>query len=185
MANDTTVVKGLDALNKALQELPVKIERNALRGAMRAGAKEFLTLARAKAPVDDGDLRRSIKIRTSARGGQVKATVVAGDEVAWYSHLVEFGTKKHIISMAAKDRPTRMTRRGLRAYSIRTINRMIDRGSLVIGGAFVGPKVEHPGAKPHPFMRPALDAGQRPALDAFAAYLRKRIDKEQLKGPDT
>lgn len=163
MANDTTVVSGLDALNKALQELPVKIERNALRGALRAGQKEIADLARSRVPVASGELRKSIRIKTSARGGKVTATVVAGNRKAWYAHLVEWGTRVHTI-------------RGTANTGLKFLSKV---------GVVVRNAVEHPGARAKPFMRPALDAGQRPALEAFAAYMRRRIDKEQLKGQDT
>jgi HK97 gp10 family phage protein len=158
MANDSIHVSGLADLNKALQALPLKIERNALRGAVRAGVKEFQTRARANVPVDSGALRKSIKIKTSARGGQVKATLRAGDKTAWYAHLVEFGTKAHFIGP-------------------RVAKALAFLGVTVQG-------VQHPGAKARPFMRPALDGGQRAAVEATAAYLRRRIEAEQLKGPD-
>jgi HK97 gp10 family phage protein len=203
MANEQFAVKGLAELNKFLTEFPAKLEQNALRGGLRAGANVFRDEARRLVPVDSEALRRSIKVSTGSKRGLVKATVRAGDmkakkvitklpgggvkvryQNAFYAHWVEFGTKKHLIKVRPEDRPQRMTRRGLRAYSIPTINRMVAKGSLIIGRHFVGPVVQHPGANPQPFMRPAVDRKKREAVDATAAYLRRRIEKERLKGPD-
>jgi len=41
--------------------------------------------------------------------------------------------------------------------------------------------VTHPGIKPKPFMRPAVDNYTEAALNAVFNYLQKRIPKEVLK----
>lgn len=188
MIESTIRIKGLSELHRALQHLPEELEKKVLKGALRASARVFRDAARAKAPVDDGDLKKSIRVKSSAKKGRwrLRALVVAGDKTAFYSNMVEFGTAKHII--AARTRVQRKTRRGMRDLSLKTMNKMLyrgtlrvdDAGSLRVGDKFIGPAVTHPGAAPHPFMRPAFDEQSGAAIDAFAAYVDKRLGKEGI-----
>lgn len=110
-------VKGLAELQTFLDQLPAKMEANVLRGALRAGAKPILEAAKSAAPVGEpsetnrkryklyaGALRDSIRIsgRIDKRNGKVTASVKAGGKTksgadVFYAHMVEFGTKPHII----------------------------------------------------------------------------------------
>lgn len=173
-------VKGLSELNKFLQELPAKIEQNVLTGALRAGAKVIaeeakLNLAR-NGSVQSGFLRSTIRVSVRRRRGKVRAKVVAyGDGDENQPIWVEYGTAAHWITVKKDARPGRMTRRGYREFSIRTINKMAERGSLVIGGNFVGASVSHPGARAKAFLRPALDGKAQAAVLAAAEYIKKRL----------
>lgn len=150
-------IKGMAELHKALQELPVNIERNVLRGGLRAAGKVIADAARAQAPVHDGDLKKSIRVsmRTRSKAGWVNANVKAGDKVAYYAHMVEFGTARHWI------RPK-------------------NRKSLFFAG-LARQAVEHPGARPRPFMRPAFDAKAQTAIETMADYIRARLPRELAK----
>jgi len=150
-------IRGLAELHKTLQELPAKIERNGLRGGLRAGAKVLEGAAKARVPVKQGDLRSSIRVsmRTSSKTGTVRAQVKAGNKKAWYAHLVEFGTARHWIKPK-------------------------NRKSLFFAG-LAKEVVDHPGAKKKPFMRPAFDGQWRAALTAMADYIRTRLPKEIKK----
>lgn len=180
--NDTTHVKGLANLQRALDSLPAKIEANMMRGALRAGAKVVATEAQANIDSISGDLARGVRYgaKMDRRMGQVRSYVRAGGKGSdgWYARFVELGTKRHLIKVREDAKPTRMTRRGPKAYSINTINKMIASGSLVIGGKFVGASVEHPGARPKPFLRPALDANVASAVEAVREYLRRRLSSK-------
>lgn len=177
------IIKGGRELDAFLQSLPVKVEKNILRSALRAGANEFKAEIKANAPVDDGDLRDSVRVSTRSKGGTVYASVKAGNKKAWYAHLVEFGTRAHLIKVQDSERPVnyRLTaKRGtLTHMSMRTIN----RNALKIGSNFVGPVVNHPGARPHPFVRPALDTKAGAAVAATAAKIRQRLTKEGINAP--
>ena len=156
------VVTGLAELQKFLDQLPVKLEKNILRGAMRAGAKEQLAEARLQVPIESGGkhpgaLRDSLRIKTSARRGVVKATVTAGSKLAFYARFVEFGTAAHFIKPKA-------------------------RKSLFFAG-IMAEVINHPGAKKRPFMRPALDLSAQKAVDAVGAYIRTRLTKEGIEVP--
>lgn len=178
-------VDGLAELNAQLQTLSVKVESNILRGAVRAGQKVVLDKVRAGVPSDSGALKKSVKIkadRKALRRGMVRADVTAGDKTAWYAHLIEFGTGAFYEGTGGKSvrRPyviKAKTGSGAEAST------GAKRRSLRIGGSFVS-QVTHPGIKPQPFMRPAVDLMQGPALDAFAAYVRKRlpIEIEKARG---
>lgn len=152
-------IEGLADLHKLMQELPAKIESNALRGGLRAAAKVIEAEAKRLAPVGtvngSGDLRASVRASVRSRNGKVEATVKAGSKKAWYARLVEFGTAAHLI------RPK-------------------NRKSLFFAG-LAREQVNHPGAKKKPFMRPALDAKAQQAVQTLADYLRNRLPKEFRK----
>lgn len=160
-------IRGLAELHKTLQELPAKIERNVLRGGLRAGAKVIETEAHRLCPeapptldgikrgARRGELKRSIRVTLRASKSTVRAKVTAGNKVAWYAHLVEFGTARHWIKPK-------------------------NRKSLFVAG-FFKEVIDHPGARPKPFMRPAFDGKWRAAIDAMASYVRDRLPKELRK----
>ncbi|MBK8916360.1 MAG: HK97 gp10 family phage protein [Phycisphaerales bacterium] len=177
---DETYVRGLFDLQKFLDQLPAKVEKNILRGALRAGAKVVRDYAKATAPRDTGFLAQSIKSGSRAKGGTVTGYAKTD---AFYAHLVEYGTRSHWIRVDDEARPGRVTRRGYRTYSTRTLNRMEARGSLVIGGNFVGQSVVHPGAPAKPFLRPALDNQAGAAVVAAGNYIKARLEKKH--GIDT
>jgi HK97 gp10 family phage protein len=128
-----------------------------MRSALRAGAKVLREEARANVPVALGALRKSIRISTGAKAGQVTASVKAGSRKAWYWRFVEFGTAAHLIAA-----------RNARALSL---------GDVVVE------RIEHPGATAKPFMRPALDAMSSAALEAVTAQIRKRLTIEGINNP--
>lgn len=148
-------IKGLAELHKALQRLPEELEKKVLRNALGAGARVMKSAAQDRVPVDSGALRKSIRVATSARKGRwrLKANIVAGNKEAFYAHMVEFGSAKHMIRVGKAKK------------------------ALFFGGV-MREQVEHPGADPHPFMRPALDASSEAAVQAFAEHVRKRLAKE-------
>jgi len=99
--------------------------------------------------VRTGKLLRSLRVSVRKSFGKVTAFVKAGNAEAWYAMFVEFGTKAHVIKPS-------------------------NAKALEFGGTFAE-EVRHPGAQRHPYMRPAFDRGWRKAVDAFAAYVRKRL----------
>jgi HK97 gp10 family phage protein len=151
---DLVNIKGGAELQRFLNQLPVKVEKNIMRAALRAGANVIKAEAKENVPVQDGDLKRSIKVSTSARRGTVRAKVKAGDQKAWYWHFVEFGTAAHTIK----------ARNGKR---------------LFFNGIFAK-VVNHPGAKAKPFMRPALDNKANDAIRAVGRKISERLTKHGI-----
>ena len=163
-------IDGLAELKRQLDQLPAKIEGNVMRGALRAGARVMENDARARVPVKSGALQKSIRIRfarRSQRYGWLRMHVVAGDKTAWYAHMIEYGTASYYAG-------TGQTVGG--PYEIRPANAQ----SLFFAGLF-RQQITHPGIRPQPFMRPALDMNATAAIDAMADYIRKRLPKEFAK----
>lgn len=155
MGNET--ISGGRQLAEFLQRLPVKMEKNVMRAALGAGAAAMRAPAKANVPVKSGKLRRSIKVSTSVKNGWVTAKLKAGGKLAPHAHLVEYGTRPHKIL------PKKA-------------------GALTVGGNVVR-EVDHPGAKPHPFMRPAFDGYSPAAIAAVAAKVRERLTKAGIDVP--
>lgn len=130
-----------------------------MRSALRAGAAVYLAEVKQNIPVEHGALRQSARITTKkSRDGSVSASVKVGNRQAFYAHMVEFGTRAHIIAPK--------------------------RGAMQIGGQFVAGAVQHPGARPHPFMRPAADAQFSAAVAAVQKKVRDRLRAQGLDVPD-
>ncbi len=158
MADDQHI-KGLAELNKFLQEVPVKVEKNVLRGALRAGMKVVQPVAKANALKASGLYAAGLKVGTRAKGGKVWAYLRATGPHAYLGRWIEFGTRAHNIAAKGK-------------------------GWLSFGGIFAK-AVRHPGTKPHPHMRPALDGQATAAVVAAAEYMKKRLaTKEGLDTAD-
>jgi HK97 gp10 family phage protein len=166
-----TRIQGLAELDRLLKQLPTRIEANVLRGALRAGQKAISDRAKqnlvTNGSVDTGALRDSLRVRfarKSAKFGWLRSNLIAGNKDAWYAHLVEFGSGSFYTGSGESVRGP---------YEIKPKNRK----SLLIAG-IMRETVTHPGAKPKPFMRPAVDSGVAEATDAFAEYVRKRVPRE-------
>lgn len=159
-------VKGLSELNVFLTALPVKIEKNVLRGALRAGMNVVKPVAQSNIHSVSGLLAKSLRVSTNSKGGRVTAKLSAGrgfgrkgTPPANLPLWVEYGTAAHSIP--------KMTKKLI---------------ALFFGGKFVA-SVNHPGARPKPFMRPALDSQATNAVVAAAEYMKKRLATKE--GLDT
>ena len=176
-------VTGLAELKKALEGLPAKIEGNVMRGALRAGANVFRDAARRAAPEDSGALRKSIRVasrRQRRRTGWVNIDVKAGNKEAWYANQIEFGTASFYTgSGKSVGKPYVIRAKDEDGAEVKLSRK---RRSLRFGNTFAS-QVMHPGIKPNPFMRQTFDspANQAAAIEATAAYIRRRLPKEITK----
>lgn len=159
--NDVRVT-GLAELNEFLTQLPVKLEANVMRGALRAGLKPIKDAAVANAPtgepsennkkkykVYNGALRDSIRIgsaRIDRKNGNVTASLTAGGKSkktgadVFYAGMIEMtGARAHSLSDGGKG------------------------------------EINHPGIQAKPFLRPALDSQSGNAVVAAAEYIKKRL----------
>jgi HK97 gp10 family phage protein len=146
---DSVHVKGLSELNKFLDQLTPKVEANVMRGALRAGLNVVKPIAQANIHSVSGELAKGLKVGTRRRGSRVIANLKATGPHRHIAHLVEFGTRAHNIAARGK-------------------------GFLSFLGVFAK-SVDHPGARPHPFMRPALDGQAQAATIAAAEYIKNRL----------
>lgn len=152
-------VSGLKELNSFLDQLAPKIAKNVARGSLRAGMKTVLPAAKDGAAKATGQLAAGLKISTRARGSIVTASIKAKGPHGYLARWVEYGTAAHNIS--AKK-----------------------RGFLSFMNVFVK-EVAHPGTKPRPFLRPALDSQAQAAVIATANYMKTRLaTKEGLDTSD-
>lgn len=156
MATALSAIKGGAELQKFLNTLPAKIEQNIMRSALRAGANDLKQAAKDNINDVSGDLAKSVRVGVRTRGGKIRATVKAGDAKAYYVHMVEYGTSAHEI---------------------------ISKSGLAVNGQ-VFTKINHPGAAPHPFMRPAVDSNTQSAINAITNQVKKRLTKEGINMPD-
>jgi HK97 gp10 family phage protein len=108
---ESVQIKGLDALAKALKELPDRVAKNGLRAAVYAGAKVIRDEAKLQALVATGTLKRAVILKqipelstknkqtffvTVRQGKKYRKQGKKGNlsQDAWYWRFVEFGTVK-------------------------------------------------------------------------------------------
>lgn len=142
-------VKGLADLQKYLDQLPAKMEANVMRGALRAGMKQVLPVAKQNIHNVSGKLAKGLRLSTSGRQGVAKASIKTSGPHNFIAKWVEFGTAAHTIK--AKNGK-----------------------ALVFGGVFAA-TIDHPGARPKPFLRPAFDQQSAAAIRATGAYIQRRL----------
>lgn len=96
-------IDGLSELQTALRELPDATAKNVIRRVLKKAGQPIADRARELAPVDEGDLRDSIKVGTRLSGNQRrKHRKAQKDDVEMFvgagphpqAHLQEFGTSK-------------------------------------------------------------------------------------------
>lgn len=170
----TTTISGMKELNSLLNQLPVNIERNVMRQAIKRGQDVLADAARGKlqadGSVDSGELLKSVRVtfkRRSERFGWIRSYLVAGNKIAYYAHMLEFGTASYYTGTGTTvGKPYAITPKVA--------------GSLFLGGV-LRQSATHPGVRPRPFMRYAVDNYSDAAIDTVANYLRDRIPREIRK----
>ncbi len=159
---DTTHVKGLDDLLRALGELPNRIQKNVMRSALRAGAVPIAEAARQHVPTHTGQLKASIRVD----GGILKD----GSPVAF----VKAGARFTVYAIGKKGRKTKGKYKTVGAD-----------GSVKYHAAYYAAWIEFGTAKARakPFMRPAFDGRQAAALQTIGDYVAQRlpVELEKLK----
>lgn len=154
---DSVHVKGLSDLNRFLEQLTPKVEANVMRGALRAGMNVIKPIAQSNVHSVSGELAKGLKVGTRRRRGRVIAYLKASGPHRRIAHLVEYGTRAHNIAAKAK-------------------------GWLSFMNVFAK-SVDHPGARPRPFLRPALDGQAQAATIAAGEYIKNRLATKE--GLDT
>ncbi len=176
-------LKGGPELLALMDQLPPKIARNAVRVGVRAGVKVMQKEARLKVRRKSGALAKGLKISSRMHGTIISAKVKAKGRHSFLGWFMEYGVAPHWITVPDKEKPIRNTRRGPRRVSMGTVNKMVERKSLVIQGNFVGPYVHHKGHRAFPFMRPALDTKAKEAINVIGQVIKERLTWNNLKAP--
>lgn len=167
-------VRGKAEVNSFMKGIPAQMT-SVLRGAARAGANVVADEIKEKTPSEL--VRDNVRIRTKAESDQIRVRIDVKDRWARSIGIwLEYGTDPHFISVDESQRGGRSVGR------INTLAKDADKGhSLLIGGEFVGTTVFHPGARPHPAFRPALDTKEAEAINAAQAYIGTRISRAGIK----
>lgn len=167
-------VRGRSDVKRFMAQLPAQIEGNVLRGAARAAAT--VVAVEAKLRSNSREVADAVKVSSAgAKDGRVIAKVQVKGPGAYLAPWQEYGTAPHFIRVDESQR---------QGMSVGRINTLHKSGSLVIGGHFVGDTVFHPGARAHPFLRPALDMKEGEAIAAAQTYINSRVTRSGIVGSD-
>lgn len=167
-------VRGRAEISAFIASLPDQLKDKVLRGAARAGAN--VIAKEAKATVISKEVESAIKVATATEDGRIIGKVQVKGRGAYIAPWLEYGTDPHFVAVADSQR---------NGLSVRKVNEQTgDHEALKINGAFVTGTVFHPGARPHPFLRPALDIKEADALQAAQRYISTRITKAGVTGSD-
>lgn len=162
---------GLKAVNAYLSALPKNIQKNAVRSGLRQGAIQIAREAEQRAP---GRIANSIKVGSARANedGTISIRVYVDERkgsIGFVGYFLEYGVAPHLIAR---------TGRGGGRVAIRKANEgkgKIKSGVMKIGDRYVSGIISHPGHAAHPFMRPALDAKAKQAIEAFADQIQNYI----------
>ena len=140
---------GFEELERVLRALPEHVERRAVIDGLQAGTRVLIRGMTQRVPERTGGLKRAITTRVR---GRTRVVIGFRRPAAAHAHLVEFGTAPHRIR--ARNAPL-----------------------LRVGSAVLGRTVDHPGARPHPFIRPALDEDGPAAVEAMRVRLGRTVER--------
>lgn len=157
-------VRGKSDVKNFMRLIPAAMTK-VLQGAARAGGNVVALEAKVRSVSDLVADAIVVRARRHDNLIVVKITVKKGFASSVGSWL-EWGTSGHYIRVSDADR---------QGLSVGRVNEKVKSGSLVIGGNFVGDTVWHPGARPYPFLRPALDAKENEAIAAARSYINARV----------
>jgi HK97 gp10 family phage protein len=153
---------GDERLNRALKQLPEKVQKRVQRKAVNAALAPIRKAMRANAPRVTQTLKKSIRSKVvtyrqatfGIAGAANKVIVVRGRKynAANYAHLVEYGTRPHAI------------------WSVW----IPEREEFI-------PIVHHPGTPANPFMRKSWEGKQRTAFQEFVDKAWKELTIEAHK----
>jgi hypothetical protein len=159
-----SAVRGRAEVSRYLRQLPEHITK-VLHGSGRAGGKVVAEDAKRRCRSDA--VGEAVVEKTEVDGLQVRVRITV--KPGWARSVaiwLEYGTSSHFITVDDDQR---------QGMTARRINSTGKARSLLINGKPVGTSVFHPGAQPHPFLRPALDASRAEAIAAAQAYVTARI----------
>jgi HK97 gp10 family phage protein len=165
-------VTGIPQLQQNLQQFGQEIQDKGLNDMLVAGAKVIATEMKVQAPRahDIGPRKKNdkhiadsivIKVEPKPIGSAAEVYVGPSKNVSYKARWQEFGVTAHAI-VAKLTR--RMMKAGIAAKKV-----------LASSDQVFGTHVEHPGEQPRPFMRPALDASGKDAVEAMKQSLIKSI----------
>lgn len=151
---DLAHVAGLSDLAAALRELPRRIGRNVLRGAVAAGASEVRAEARTKAPVYTGDV---------AQGHPPPGTLKRAIYQKQIRELSDDQTQVFFVGVRQGKKYRKMGKKGDKSMDA-YYWRFVEFGTSKMAA--------------RPFLRPAFEASKMDAVERIRDYLAERIPRE-------
>lgn len=169
----TASVKGLKELDAFLSALPKNLQKGAYRAGLTAAAAVIRDEARLRAPKRTGKMARAIR-SGSPRQNQdgtfsIRVSLDKGEH-GYLGLFHEYGVRPHLIASTGKGEGRVAVRKAKEGRG--TVNAKV----LKIGDDFVSGIVSHPGHAAQPFMRPALDAKWKEAVEAFRVRIISYIE---------
>jgi len=163
---ETVQIMGLTKLRDNLKKIGKIAEHEAAIAMTRSGANLFEEAAKEEVPVKTGTLKESISVKQISKGPHILYVVTTRKKLkdkyrGRHAHLVEFGTRMHY--------EPRSSKRSGKKKKVMFIKK---------SGEFFW-NVIHPGAKPHPFMRPAFEENVAKAIDKMGKLYNRRLEKWQ------
>jgi len=145
-------IKGVPELIAKMNQLPTQVQKKILVGATTAAAIEFQEEARSLVPKRTSQLERAIRVvKGEGRTPNiVGAKVVLRGKHAYLGKWMEWGTVAHLIETKTKK-------------------------TLWDGNRAYGRRVQHPGTRPRPFMRPAVDNKMAEAIEVVHRFLERHL----------
>lgn len=143
--------------NGKLQNLKAKVENGAKNGLLLAG-NLIAQRATRKAPIDTGRLKRSIT-RSNPKKEGTRWTITIGTNVE-YARAQEFGSGLHATRGPKKKIKISPKRKKALAFKWPNAPSGLEPSK---SGKHVFLSVMHPGVKPQPYLRPALEESREDA----------------------
>ncbi len=176
--------KGRETVRRYLQKTQTELRNSILEGAARKMANVVAEKAKQNLggkTASNGAGRKvlianTVKVKTKRDGSLIRSTVYLKGEGAYVGIWLEWGTQPHFISIDPEFSRGRTVRRTNELDSdARKQGRPDPSRSLFINGRAVGKTVYHPGAAPHPFLRPAFDMMENEARSEGMKYIIRRL----------
>jgi len=162
-------IHGLKELQARMRKIPAELQKGAQSpvrfGLLKAG-NVLRDQAKQLAPVRTGQLRNSIKNlkrpKRLSRGNMNPARYIVAKGQEHVAQFVEFGTGAFFAGSADRVRPKKK-------------KILFNRAENEIYGASAQ------GQAPQPFLRPALERGHRPAVEAFRKGMASKLNTLERK----
>lgn len=200
LGNVTVTIRGLDEVKQKLYALSKIGQTRAASQALRTGAVVIQKAIKQAAPFGEktttrkgknyppGSLQRSISIqkkRTPQGANFILYRIGPDRNIAYYAHMVEFGTSQHTIK-AKKGKFLKFRRTSGGKYrpefiSEQTYAESFQHGSKVGGGYVFMPEVVVK-ARAHPFVRPGFDSSKFQAVDIVTNKLDEIVKRIAQRG---
>lgn len=173
-------VSGLKEIDRILSAFPKNMQKNAIRGALRAAGNVVLAEARynASAYVESGKMAKSLGLSSPKQNQDGTFSVKiryrrpgepGGNTHAFLGVMFEYGIKPHLIARTGSKEGRVAVRKAKEGTGTVTARPM------KIGDDFVSGIIEHPGMPARPILRPALDVKAKQAVEAFRDQLEEYV----------